>query len=170
MSINVIVAVCSKDGLHGIGAEGKIPWYNKEDMAHFKNTTMGHYVLMGRKTWESIPEKYRPLPGRVNIVVSSNPITKAQTVKNLYDGIQFYLAERKEEEELFICGGEQIYNDFIENYAHRMDKLYLSELSGAYTCDKHFLLEEYMSTTKEHGLIPSVMLKTDKITITKYAR
>lgn len=53
-----------------IGHEGAIPWYVPEDMAHFKAKTMGQRVMMGRKTWESLPERFRPLPGRENIVLS----------------------------------------------------------------------------------------------------
>lgn len=53
-----------------IGAQGKMPWHLPEDLAHFKATTLGCPVIMGRKTWQSIPARYRPLPGRVNIVLT----------------------------------------------------------------------------------------------------
>jgi dihydrofolate reductase len=53
-----------------IGADGGMPWHVPEDLNHFKDLTLGHPVIMGRRTWESFPEKYRPLPGRTNIVVS----------------------------------------------------------------------------------------------------
>lgn len=55
-----------------IGRDGGMPWHLPEDLAHFKNTTAGHPVIMGRRTWESFPPAYRPLPGRTNIVVSSS--------------------------------------------------------------------------------------------------
>jgi dihydrofolate reductase len=59
---------------HGvIGADGKLPWHLPEDMAHFKRTTLGSPVIMGRKTWDSLPPKFRPLPGRLNIVVTRQP-------------------------------------------------------------------------------------------------
>jgi len=54
-----------------IGFEGDMPWYLPEDLAHFRTLTSGHAVIMGRHTWESIPERFRPLPGRINIVVTS---------------------------------------------------------------------------------------------------
>lgn len=54
-----------------IGNNGTMPWHVPEDLAHFKRTTAGHPVIMGRTTWESFPEKFRPLPGRSNIVLSS---------------------------------------------------------------------------------------------------
>ncbi|WP_327350623.1 dihydrofolate reductase [Streptomyces sp. NBC_01304] len=56
-----------------IGADNAIPWRVPEDMAHFKATTSGHPVVMGRKTWESLPPRFRPLPGRRNIVVTRDP-------------------------------------------------------------------------------------------------
>lgn len=56
-----------------IGEAGDMPWHLPEDLAHFKRVTLGHPVVMGRRTWESFPERFRPLPGRDNIVISSNP-------------------------------------------------------------------------------------------------
>lgn len=54
-----------------IGHQGDMPWYVPEDLRHFKDSTMGDPVIMGRRTWESLPERFRPMPGRVNIVVTS---------------------------------------------------------------------------------------------------
>jgi len=56
-----------------IGKDGSMPWHLPEDLKHFSQLTTGHPVIMGRKTWESFPAKYRPLPGRTNIVVTRNP-------------------------------------------------------------------------------------------------
>ena len=53
-----------------IGKEGQMPWHLPEDLAHFKRITLGQPVIMGRKTWESLPERFRPLPGRINIVIT----------------------------------------------------------------------------------------------------
>jgi len=53
-----------------IGVRGSLPWHLPEDLAHFKRTTLGSPVIMGRKTWDSLPARFRPLPGRVNIVVT----------------------------------------------------------------------------------------------------
>ncbi|MFJ8011339.1 dihydrofolate reductase [Streptomyces sp. NPDC096339] len=61
-----------------IGADNTIPWRLPEDMAHFKATTSGHPVIMGRKTWDSLPARFRPLPGRRNIVVTRDPRWKAE--------------------------------------------------------------------------------------------
>ncbi|MDO4796212.1 MAG: dihydrofolate reductase, partial [Brachymonas sp.] len=53
-----------------IGRDGRMPWHLPEDLAHFKRTTLGQPVIMGRKTWESLPAAFRPLPGRRNIVIT----------------------------------------------------------------------------------------------------
>ena len=56
-----------------IGRDGGLPWHLPEDLAHFKRTTLGQPVIMGRKTWDSLPPRFRPLPGRLNIVVTRQP-------------------------------------------------------------------------------------------------
>ncbi|MBP6684364.1 MAG: dihydrofolate reductase [Leucobacter sp.] len=56
-----------------IGRDGEMPWHLPEDLAHFKRSTLGAPVIMGRRTWESLPERFRPLPGRDNIVVTRDP-------------------------------------------------------------------------------------------------
>ena len=56
-----------------IGADGKLPWRLPEDMALFRELTTGGTVVMGRRTWESLPERFRPLPGRTNVVLTSDP-------------------------------------------------------------------------------------------------
>jgi dihydrofolate reductase len=58
----------SRNGM--IGRDGQLPWHLPADLAHFKQTTLGQAVVMGRKTWDSLPERFRPLPGRTNIVIT----------------------------------------------------------------------------------------------------
>ena len=60
-----------------IGRDGDMPWYAPEDLAHFKKVTLGAPVIMGRRTWESLPPRFRPLPGRTNIVISRS-VTEAE--------------------------------------------------------------------------------------------
>jgi dihydrofolate reductase len=67
-----LIAAIARGG--AIGKGGALPWHLPEDMAHFKALTMGHAVVMGRKTWESIPARFRPLPGRTNIVLSRDAL------------------------------------------------------------------------------------------------
>ncbi len=69
----VIGAIWAQTTNGVIGRDGGMPWSLPEDMAFFRRTTTGHPVIMGRRTWESLPERFRPLPGRTNIVVTSAP-------------------------------------------------------------------------------------------------
>ena len=71
MTVTVVAAV-ARGGV--IGRDGGLPWQLPEDMVHFREVTMGHAVVMGRRTWESLPERFRPLPGRRNVVVTRNPV------------------------------------------------------------------------------------------------
>ncbi len=65
-----LVAAVARDGV--IGRDGAIPWRIPEDVAHFKELTTGHAVVMGRRTWDSLPDRFRPLPDRRNVVVTRN--------------------------------------------------------------------------------------------------
>ena len=87
MRINLIVACCKvKKNLHGIGFEGKLAWNLKSEMKHFTKITKSgngpNSVLMGRKTWESIPEKFRPLPKRFNAVIARKKVYKIGNSKS----------------------------------------------------------------------------------------
>lgn len=93
-----------------IGKDGGIPWRLPEDMAHFKATTMGHPVIMGRKTWESLPK--RPLPGRLNIVVTRNPEYKAEGAETApTPGEALNLCSPGEKP--FFIGGGEIYRQAL---------------------------------------------------------
>lgn len=90
-----------------IGNMGKIPWHSKEDLQHFKELTLEHHILMGKKTYDSIG---KPLPNRTNIILSRNSDLKikgATIFQDLGDAIRF--AHNRNEQELFIIGGQQIY-------------------------------------------------------------
>ena len=91
-----------------IGRQGDLPWHLPEDLAHFKRTTLGQPVVMGRVTWESIPEKFRPLPGRSNVVVSrqSNYPAAGATV---VDSLQAALALFAPDQVVWLIGGAQLY-------------------------------------------------------------
>jgi dihydrofolate reductase len=97
-----------------IGHDGQMPWHLPEDLAHFKRTTLGHPVIMGRKTWDSLPPKFRPLPGRLNVVLSSAAKTRedlkkmgAQLSPNLSDALS--ICEQTGASEVWVIGGAQIY-------------------------------------------------------------
>ena len=91
-----------------IGKNGDLPWHLPEDLAHFKRTTLGQAVVMGRITWESIPEKFRPLPGRRNVVVSRQTdyaAAGANVVTSLSDALALFPAD----EVVWLIGGAQLY-------------------------------------------------------------
>ena len=91
-----------------IGKGGSMPWHLPEDMAHFKRLTQGWPVIMGRKTWDSLPPKFRPLPGRSNIVVTRQADWKesgAQSTASLADALELC----RQSEEVWVIGGAQIY-------------------------------------------------------------
>ncbi len=123
--LTIIVAV-SNNGVIGIG--DKIPWQIPEnmvpeDMAHFRDLTMGHPVIMGRKTYESIPQKFRPLSGRKNIVLS----------KGFQSNEGIYIARTIDEalkltdgKDAFVMGGREIYSQFL-HLANRMEMTHVHE-------------------------------------------
>lgn len=120
MAISMIAAVGKNLEL---GKNNDLIWHFKEDMKFFKETTMGHPVIMGRKTFESLP---KALPGRKNIVISTNPEYKAngaEVVASVEEAIKLAEAENTE---AFVIGGGRIYTEFLP-YA---DNLYLTEINA----------------------------------------
>lgn len=134
MIITIIVAV-AKNGV--IGIDNDLPWHLHNDMMFFKATTKGHHVLTGRKNYDSIPERFRPLPSRVNIVVTRNSEFEAPgaiIVGTIEEGIE--LAKSAGEEELFIMGGGQIYDQMIGKDI--VDKMYITWVEAEPNGDTHF--------------------------------
>jgi dihydrofolate reductase len=91
-----------------IGNNNTLPWHLPEDLAHFKRTTLGCPVIMGRKTWDSLPPKFRPLPGRLNIVVSRDPAWHAAGALHA-SSIDAALALCPPGSDAWVIGGAQIY-------------------------------------------------------------
>ena len=103
-----MIAALSENNV--IGNDGGIPWNIPEDMKHFRELTTGNTVIMGRKTYESLPEDYTPLPDRQNIVLSrSDPDIEAEVAESLED------AYRKSDNRIFIIGGESVYRQALED-------------------------------------------------------
>jgi dihydrofolate reductase len=92
-----------------IGAGGRLPWHLPEDLALFRRLTTGSTVVMGRRTWESLPERFRPLPGRTNVVLTTDPgwtadgARRAGSVAEVLDG----------GEDLWVIGGGAVYAAFL---------------------------------------------------------
>ncbi len=120
-----------------IGNKGDLPWHIPEDFRIFKEITKGKPVIMGRKTWESLPKK--PLPGRLNVIVSRNPQTvleDAVIVDSIKNAISLASKKQPEIEEIMIIGGAQIYKQALDS--NTVDTLYLSQVKGEYDGDTFF--------------------------------
>lgn len=126
-SIYLIAAIAS-NGV--IGAQGKLPWHLPEDLKHFRALTMGHPIIMGRRTWESLG---RPLPGRENIVVSRTPGYEAPGA-GVASSLEYALALCAGEPVVFVIGGEKLYEAALPI----ADGLALTEIKKAYAGDARF--------------------------------
>ncbi len=129
MLISLIVAMSTN---RCIGRDGQLPWHLPGDLQRFRQLTMGHSLLMGRKTFESIG---RPLPGRTSYILSRHPdfsMSGCHTVNDLNNVID--AAESAGETELFICGGEDIYRQTLP----LCDRIYLTELEREVAGDRFF--------------------------------
>jgi dihydrofolate reductase len=116
MQVNMIYARAA-NGV--IGRKGALPWHLPEDMAHFKKLTTGWPVIMGRKTWDSLPLKFRPLPGRTNIVVTRQTGWSAEGAR-VAASVQEAISLAGHVEQAWVIGGAQIYA-LAEPQAHRIE-------------------------------------------------
>ena len=109
MRVNLIFARAA-NGV--IGRDGTLPWHLPEDMAHFKRMTAGCPVIMGRKTWDSLPPKFRPLPGRTNLVITRQVLWRengAQPSSSMRESLLFCEQMEPVPSEVWVIGGAQIY-------------------------------------------------------------
>lgn len=126
----VQIAAVAANGV--IGTDGTIPWHLPEDFAHFKRTTLGHVLVMGRVTFESIG---RPLPGRTTIVVTRDRSWSAPAGVLVAHSTEDALAQAAElDDQIYVAGGAQIYADAM---AHA-DELLISEIPDSPDGDTHF--------------------------------
>jgi dihydrofolate reductase len=125
--INIIVATSTN---LVIGKDNDLPWRLPTDMKYFKDTTNGYTVVMGRKCWESIPVKFRPLPNRRNIVMTSDKNYVAEGAIVSDDLEQILTSHEASHEQVFIIGGAELYKEAFK-YAHRLflTQIY-SEIDG----------------------------------------
>lgn len=154
MKISLVVACGLKNE---IGVNNDLLWHLPADMAYFKEITMNHHVLMGRITYESIPQKFRPLVGRENIVITNNPDTIIDNVhcfNSIEAGIEY--AKSKDEKELFIIGGAKIYQQTF----HIAERIYLTKVNEMFPQADAFFPP---FTTHEWTLSKSrLQIKSDK--------
>lgn len=164
--------VVAYDEEGGIGKDGKLPWHVAEDMRFFKEVTSGGTVVMGRKTWESIPAKFRPLPGRRNIVLSSTLTAPKggdfEVSPSLLHALSLAAKEREcvadvssdaevskhgdsqeEERNCFLIGGVDSINESLERFSHLCDGIYATELKGTFDTDARISLSWQSRCTRE---------------------
>jgi len=129
MIVSLIVAV---DEAGGIGKDGRLPWRLSSDLKRFKEITMGHHIIAGRKTYESIG---KPLPGRETIVVTRNPSYTEEGISvahSLAEAIE--LARSRGETEAIIVGGAEIYREALA----LVDRIYLTQVAATVDADTYF--------------------------------
>ncbi len=115
-----------------IGRDNTIPWRLPEDMAHFKQTTMGCPVIMGRRTWDSLPPKFRPLPGRANIVITRQADWSSEGALRA-GGLDEAIRLAGQVEDVWVIGGAQIYEQALA-IAHRVE---VTEIHQDFDGDAH---------------------------------
>lgn len=141
--VSLIAAACRSNG---IGSKGSLPWRLKQEMAFFTRITSEtadsgkrNAVIMGRKTWESIPTKYRPLANRVNVILSRNLTDVPLGADFLFPSLQqclLQLQSNQEIEKIFVIGGQQVYADAIKS--HSCQRIYLTRIDADFDCDTFF--------------------------------
>jgi dihydrofolate reductase len=132
MTISLIAALTKN---RVIGINNDLPWHLPDDMKYFTQTTKGHHVIMGRKNYDSIPDKYKPLSNRTNIVVTRQKNFNASgciVVNSIDESLQ--IAKANNETEAFIIGGAEIYNQGLS----QANKLYLTEIQTTLEGDTFF--------------------------------
>lgn len=122
-----LIIACDPEG--GIGYQNKLPWTNIQgDLPRFKRLTAGKKVIMGRNTWDSLPKK--PLPDRVNFVISSRPLEEEYENTFLVPNLSFY---RPDDVEFWLIGGAKL----IDSCWQEIDEIHLTKIYDLYTCDTY---------------------------------
>ncbi|GIU95693.1 MAG: dihydrofolate reductase [Gaiellaceae bacterium] len=127
----VVAAAIARNGV--IGRNGTIPWRLPEDLRRFRELTTGHAVVMGRRTWESLPDRFRPLPSRRNVVVTRNPDWAAEGAERA-GSLEEALALLEDARLVFVIGGAEIYAAAIP----LADELALTEIDAQIEGDTFF--------------------------------
>jgi dihydrofolate reductase len=135
----ILIAAIDKDG--GIGKDGYMPWHYPEDLKMFMRLTMGHTVVMGRKTFEGMFDRgHAPLKGRKNIIVTSQVDSYRSRFGTEYTSAQLNFTANLNcknleiDGKIFYCGGAEIYRQSIES----VDSIYLTRFGESYDCDTFF--------------------------------
>ena len=151
--MKIIVAVSENNG---IGLNNSLPWHFREDLRYFSRITRGNgnnAIIMGRKTWDSIPKK--PLPKRDNLI-----LTKSLVGENCFSSIKTLIdyINTKDYDEVFVIGGETIYKQFLELGV--VDEIYITKIHKNYECDTYF-----PEINKDFSLCSSTMTTENDVKI-----
>lgn len=147
MRVSLIAAVAKN---LVIGKNNDLPWHLPDDMKYFMTTTTGHHCIMGRKNYDSLPEKFKPLPNRINIVVTRQPDLQAPgciVVNSLAHALE--VARVSGETETFIIGGAEIYKAGLVV----ADTLFITEIDATIEGDTYFPAfnkREWKEVAREH--------------------
>lgn len=154
----MIRAILAHDAYWGIGKAGTLPWpKNSDDLKWFKETTLGGVVVMGKTTWDSLPESSKPLPGRNNVVVTSSLDDKAGPYHFLtFDQAEYHIRSMSLIQDVWIIGGAKLFESMIDI----VEEIWLNNVGGAYDCDtflpKQKITELFYpdsTETKSFGLV-----------------
>lgn len=128
-----LVAAVAANGV--IGADGEMPWYHPEDLRHFKATTTGHPVVMGRRTYESIVDRLgEPLPDRLNVVLTSRDLDLPEGAVRTGSVDEALAIAADADDEVFVVGGATVYEQLLD----RADRLVLTEIHASHEGDTYF--------------------------------
>ena len=141
-SMQSFAIIAAMDEKRGIGKENQLPWHLPSDLKHFAELTRGTVVIMGRKTWESLPEKHRPLKGRLNMVLSRSrdlhlgeEVLLAQDLEAAFAQIEQHF-KGSSAPKVFVIGGATLYAEAIHH--SYCTELFLTEVKGEFNCDAFF--------------------------------
>lgn len=163
-NLNTVNAILAHDDNYGIGKNNDLPWpRNPADLKWFRECTLGHVVVMGRKTWESIGSK--PLPKRINVVVSTQQFPDQKDggpdhviFGDVQQAIHTFLNELYPNLKIWIIGGADIYEQTLQH----CDNIYLTHIPGDYYCDSFVAMDSHLidyteiSKNEQDGLTFSI--------------
>lgn len=148
-------AIVAVDTNLGIARNGEIPWCYPEDLQYFKKMTKGHIVIMGNQTWDCIPTSYKPLPDRINVVLSHTGSIIGNTSPDLVfttidDCVEYFSDNRNnyKGKKKFVIGGAQIYKQFIDR--NLVYDLFITHIKKDYQCDLFF---EFIYSLDDGGIV-----------------
>lgn len=161
-----LVAAVARNGV--IGRAGGLAWSHPADLARFRTLTQGHTVLMGRKTWDSLPPRFRPLPGRRNVVISRQAglvLPGAEVFGSLADALQALHGGGR----VYVIGGGEIYSQALP----LADELALTEVDAVIEGDTHFpawLREAWREEAREQPALSEAAATSPAFSFVSYRR